>query len=49
VPSLLTVIAINSGQNVTTENGPEGLFLLWGGLGILGVFTLIEYLRLVRH
>ncbi len=49
VPSLLTVIAINSGQNLTTENGPVGLFLLWGGLGILGVFTLIEYLRLVRH
>ncbi len=49
VPSLLTVIAINSGQNLTTENGPVGLFLLWGGLGILGAFTLVEYLRLVRH
>ncbi len=48
-PALLTVIAINSGQNVTTENGPTGLILLWGGLAILGVFMVIEYARLVRH
>lgn len=49
VPALLTVIAINSGENVTTENGPAGLALLWGGLAILGAFTVVEYLRLVRH
>lgn len=48
-PSLLTVIAISSGQNVTTENGPVGLALLWGSLLILGAFTLVEYLRLARR
>ena len=48
-PALVTVIAINSGQNVTTEQGPVGLALLWGALLILGVFTLVEYLRLARR
>lgn len=48
-PSLATVIAISSGQNVATERGPVGLALLWGALLILGVFTLVEYVRLARR
>lgn len=48
-PSLVTVIAISSGQNVATEHGPAGLALLWGALLILGGFTLIEYARLARR
>lgn len=49
LPALLTVITISAGQGLTHAIGPPGLVLLWGGVAMLGLFTLREYAKLRRH
>lgn len=49
LPALLTVITISAGQGLTHAVGPPGLVLLWGGVAMLGLFTLREYAKLRRH
>ncbi len=48
-PALATTILISSGQQVTHEKGPVGLLVLWGGVGVLGLYALLGYWRLARH
>jgi hypothetical protein len=49
LPALLTVITISAGQGLTHAIGPPGLVLLWGGVAMLGLFTLVEYGKLRRY
>ena len=48
-PALFAVITIGAGQSLAHKSGEIGLFLLWGGVGLLGAFTLIEYGKLRKH
>jgi len=48
-PALTTIILISSGQQLAHQKGPVGLLVLWGGVGVLGVYALIGYWRLARH
>lgn len=48
-PALFTVILINSGQQLTHDKGLWGLTVLWGGVGVLGVYAFVEYWKLARH
>lgn len=48
-PALFAVITISAGQNMAHRAGEAGYVLLWGGVGALGIFTFIEYLKLARH
>lgn len=48
-PALLAVITISTGQRLTHNQGASGLFLLWGGVAALVVYTLVEFARLRRH
>jgi len=49
LPALLTVITISAGQGLTHAIGAPGLVLLWGGVAMLGLFTLREYGKLRQH
>jgi len=49
LPALLCIITISGGEQVTQGTGPRGLFLLWGGVALLGLYTLFLYRRLARH
>lgn len=48
-PALGAVITISGGENVVPDNEVVGLSVLWGGVGLLALYTLIEYRRLTRH
>lgn len=48
-PALATVITISSGQQLTHQHGWPGLLVLWGGVGILGVYAAVGYWKLTRH
>ncbi len=48
-PALATVITISSGQQVTHDKGLWGMLILWGGVGLLGVYGAMGYIRLARH
>lgn len=49
IPALAGVITITSGQQLTHDMGVPGLFVLWGGVGLLVVYTVISYLHVARH
>lgn len=48
-PALAAVITVSAGQQLTHQQGPIGLLLMWGGVGALGGYTLIELGKLSRH
>jgi hypothetical protein len=48
-PALLAVITIAAGQQMTHRLGAGGLFLLWGGVGILGIYSAMAFLTVRRH
>lgn len=48
-PALLTIIMINTGQQVTHGTGPIGLVLLWGGVAVLVVYTAAALRIVARH
>ncbi|MDX2148435.1 MAG: LptF/LptG family permease [Planctomycetota bacterium] len=48
-PALASLVTISGGQQLTHENGWPGLLLLWGGVGGLGVYTILVYISLSRH
>lgn len=48
-PSVVALITIEAGQSMTHRSGEHGLILMWAGVGILGLFTLTEFLRLRRR
>jgi hypothetical protein len=49
IPALAGVITITSGQQLTHDMGVPGLFVLWGGVGLLVVYTVVSYLHVARH
>jgi lipopolysaccharide export system permease protein len=48
-PALAALITISSGQQLTHDKGLWGLLVLWGGVGILGVYGAMVYARMARH
>jgi lipopolysaccharide export LptBFGC system permease protein LptF len=48
-PALITVITINTGQQVTHGTGLVGLALLWSGVLGLTVYTLVAFRQVARH
>lgn len=48
-PALAGVITIMAGQQMTHDHGAIGLIVLWGGVGVLVVYTLVSYLHVARH
>lgn len=48
-PALGTILAISGGQQLTHDNGPVGLLLLWAGVIALGGFATLEFVRLSKH
>lgn len=48
-PALAGVITIMAGQQMTHDHGAIGLVVLWGGVGVLVVYTLVSYLHVARH
>ncbi len=48
-PALITVITINTGQQVTHGTGMVGLVLLWSGVVGLSLYTLVAYRQVARH
>jgi lipopolysaccharide export LptBFGC system permease protein LptF len=47
-PALISVLTISAGQHITSRMGLWGLGVLWGGVGLLGIYTLSAFL-LVRR
>ncbi len=48
-PALAALITISTGQQVTHDKGMWGLLILWGGVGLLGLYGAMGYVRLARH
>ena len=48
-PALGAVITISGGENATSQNQTVGLSVLWGGIGLLALYTWVQYLKLNRH
>lgn len=48
-PALAGVITITSGQQVVHDVGAPGLAVLWGGVALLGAYTLGSYIHVARH
>jgi lipopolysaccharide export LptBFGC system permease protein LptF len=48
-PALVSIVTISGGQQLTHNNGDVGLFLLWGGVGMLGMYTLLSFRAVARH
>ena len=48
-PALGAVLTISTGQQMTHQNGPVGLLVLWGGVAALCVYTWVEFSRLARN
>lgn len=49
LPALFAVITVSAGQGLTHKTGSGGLFLLWGGVAALAVYTYFEYRKLRTH
>lgn len=48
-PALATVITISSGQQLTHNEGPAGLLVLWGGVLAFGAYAVAVYWKLRRR
>ncbi|MDX2118779.1 MAG: LptF/LptG family permease [Planctomycetota bacterium] len=48
-PALVSVITIAGGQQTTHRYGPWGLVLLWGGVGILALYTVAAFWSVRKH
>lgn len=48
-PALLAVITISMGQQMTQRVAMGALAILWGGVGILAIYSLIAFLMVRRH
>lgn len=48
-PALATVITVSSGQQLTHDNGPIGLLVLWGGVAAFGAYALAVFWKLRRR
>ena len=48
-PALATIVTISGGQQVTVQQGPVGLALMWSGVAGLLVYTAIVFRGLARH
>lgn len=48
-PALATVITISSGQQMTHEEGPIGLVLLWGGVVAFAAASMFTLRSVARH
>ena len=49
IPALGSLVTISGGHQMTRTVGAPGLLLLWGGVLVLAVYTLIVYRGLARH
>ncbi len=49
LPALFAVITVSAGQGLAHKTGSGGLFLLWGGVAALAVYTYFEYRKLRTH
>lgn len=49
LPALLGELAISGGQTLASQQGNAGLPLLYGGVGLVALFTFVEYRLLARH
>jgi arginine exporter protein ArgO len=49
LPAILCIITISGGQQIVHKSGSAGLFLLWGGVVLLGAYAAFSYSRLARH
>lgn len=49
LPSLLALVTISGGQRLTHDVGWPGLLVMHGGVAVLGVFALVEYVKLARR
>lgn len=48
-PALLSVLTISAGQHMARQMGLWGLSVVWSGVGILTLYTLIAFLLVRRH
>lgn len=48
-PALVSIVTISGGQQLTHNSGESGLVLLWGGVGLLALYTLISFRTVARH
>jgi hypothetical protein len=49
IPALAALFTIAGGQSVTYRQGNAGLLLLYGGIAVLTVWTLIQYRKLAMR
>lgn len=49
LPAIACILTISGGQRTAHFQGTQGLVVLWGGVAVLGLYTLWEYRRLARH
>jgi hypothetical protein len=49
LPALAAVISISAGQGIAHEQGLIGFIILWGGVTVLAIITVTQYLTLRRH
>jgi hypothetical protein len=48
-PALVAVLTISTGQHLTTRMGLWGVWVLWAGVGVLGLYTLVAFLLVRKH
>ncbi|NUQ69055.1 MAG: LptF/LptG family permease [Phycisphaerales bacterium] len=48
-PALACIVTISGGQQLVAQVGAPGLFLTWGGVASLGLYTLVLYRGLIKH
>jgi len=48
-PALVSVMTIAGGQQTTHRYGPWGLVLLWGGVGLLALYTFVAFWSVRKH
>ena len=49
VPAVICIVTISGGQQMTIQNGPSGLLLLWSGVAGLLAYTFFQLRALARH
>jgi len=49
VPAVICLVTISGGQQMTIQNGPSGLLLLWSGVAGLLAYTFLQLRALARH